>query len=64
MWIYIFIVLVILTIAYFVKKYIKRHTGVYKTKEDTGEVNAEDADTAVLHSKTGHMVERKQEWFF
>ena len=47
MWIYIFIVLVILTIAYFVKKYIKRHTGVYKTKEDAGEVNAEDADTAV-----------------
>jgi len=64
MWIYIFIVLVILTIAYFVKKYIKRHTGVYKTKEDAGEIDAEDADTAVLHSKTGHMVEKKQEWFF
>ena len=33
-------------------------------KEDAGELDAEDADTAVLHSRTGHMVEKKQEWFF
>ena len=49
----IFLVLVtILTIAYFVQKYIKRHTGVYLTREDAGEAEALDADTAVLHSKT------------
>ena len=35
------------------ENYLKRHTGVYETKED--------ADTAVLHSKTGHLVEKKQE---
>ena len=46
-----------------VGKYLKRHTGVYETKEDAGEHDANDADTAVLHSKTGHLVEKKQEWF-
>ena len=50
-------------IYYAVGKYIKRHTGVYETKEDAGEHDATDADTAVLHSKTGHLVEKKQEWF-
>ena len=58
------LVVLILTIAYFVKKYVKRHTGVYMTREDAGEAEALDADTAVLHSKTGHLVEKKQEWFF
>ena len=50
-------------IYYAVGKYLKRHTGVYETKEDAGEHDATDADTAVLHSKTGHLVEKKQEWF-
>ena len=63
-WICALILAVALTIAYFVRKYLKRHTGVYITKEDAGEANAQDADTAVLHSKTGHLVEKKQEWFF
>lgn len=58
------ILVVVLTIAYFVGKYVKRHTGVYITREDAGEANAPDADTAVLHSRTGHLVEKKQEWFF
>ena len=47
-----------------IKKYVKRHTGVYNTREDAGEAEALDADTAVLHSKTGHLVEKRQEWFF
>ena len=63
----LFIIAVILAIAfgiyYAVGKYVKRHTGVYETKEDAGEHDATDADTAVLHSKTGHLVEKKQEWF-
>ena len=63
-WISVVVLLIVLTIAYFVKKYLRRHTGVYITREDAGEVNAPDADTAVLHSKTGHLVEKKQEWFF
>ena len=40
------------------------HTGVYVTREDAGDAEALDADTAVLHSKTGHLVEKRQEWFF
>ena len=63
----LFLIAVILAIAfgiyYAVGKYVKRHTGVYETKEDAGEHDATDADTAVLHSKTGHLVEKKQEWF-
>ena len=31
-WVYLLIICLILTIAYFIKKYVKRHTGVYKTK--------------------------------
>ena len=50
-------------IYYAVGKYLKRHTGVYETKEDAGEHDATDADMAVFHSKTGHLVEKKQEWF-
>ena len=54
---------IVLAVAYAIGKYVKRHSGVYKTREDAGEAGASDADTAVLHSKTGHLVEKKQEWF-
>ena len=64
LWVVVLPLMVVLTIAYYVKKYLRRHTGVYETREDAGEAEALDADTAVLHSKTGHLVEKKQEWFF
>ena len=63
-WVCALIGLVGLSIYIAVKKYVKRHTGVYVTREDAGEAEALDADTAVLHSKTGHLVEKRQEWFF
>ena len=63
-WVCALIGLIGLSIYIAVKKYVKRHTGVYVTREDAGEAEALDADTAVLHSKTGHLVEKRQEWFF
>ncbi len=62
---YVFVLSVatVLLLAYLIGKYVKRHTGVYLTREDEGAEEATDADTAVLHSKTGHQVEKKQEWF-
>ena len=63
-WICALISLIVFSIYFVVKKYIRRHTGVYVTREDAGEAEALDADTAVLHSKTGHLVEKRQEWFF
>ena len=32
-------------------------------QEDEGDRDAEDADTAVLQSKTGHTVHKKKEWY-
>ena len=63
-WICALISLILFIIYVVVKKYIRRHTGVYVTREDAGDAEALDADTAVLHSKTGHLVEKRQEWFF
>lgn len=57
------ILAIVLGIAYVIGMYVKRQTGVYQTREDECVTEAFDADTAVLHSKTGHLVEKKQEWF-
>ena len=32
-------------------------------QEDEGDRDADDADTAVLQSKTGHTVHKKKEWY-
>ncbi|XP_023326156.1 cell adhesion molecule 2 [Eurytemora carolleeae] len=45
-------------------RYLCRTRGDYYTQEDEGNRNADDADTAVLCSKTGlHTVQKKKEWF-
>lgn len=57
----IFITIVILSVLF--GRYMNRHKGEYKTREDEGAQDAFDADTAVLQGKTGHLVEKKKEWF-
>ncbi|XKL68715.1 hypothetical protein PGB90_006484 [Kerria lacca] len=46
-----------------VGRYISRHKGDYLTQEEQGCDLAEDPDTAVMHSKTGHAIRKKREWF-
>ena len=42
---------------------MRRHKGAsYYTQEDTGDMQAVDADTAVLQARTGPRVERRREW--
>jgi len=44
--------------------YMCKTRGDYYTQEDEGNRHADDADTAVLCSKTGlHSVQKKKEWF-
>lgn len=57
----IFIVIVVLSVLF--GRYMNRHKGEYMTREDEGAQDAFDADTAVLQGKTGHLVEKKKEWF-
>ena len=57
----LFVALVVF--ALLLGKYHNRHKGQYITREDEGAHDAFDADTAVLQGKTGHVVEKKKEWF-
>lgn len=57
----IFLALVI--IAVLIGRYLSRHKGEYLTQEDVGADTAMDPDTAVVHSATGHQVQKKKEWF-
>nr|CAG4643694.1 EOG090X00DN [Lepidurus arcticus] len=57
----LFIALVCMAIL--IGRYMSRHKGDYVTQEDKGAENAADADFAVMHSTTGHHVEKKKEWF-
>jgi len=44
-------------------RYLTRTRGDYYTQEDEGYRDAEDADTAVLQSRTGLPVHKKKEWY-
>ena len=44
-------------------KYMSQHKGEYLTQEDKGAEIALDPDSAVVHSATGHQVQKKKEWF-
>ncbi|UYV79517.1 CNTNAP1 [Cordylochernes scorpioides] len=53
----------VILMAFLISRYIHRQKGEYRTHEDTGAKDAPDADTAVIHSRTGPEVPRKKEWF-
>ncbi|XP_011301961.1 neurexin-4 isoform X1 [Fopius arisanus] len=57
----IIIALIIMTIL--IGRYMSRHKGEYLTQEDKGAEMALDPDSAVVHSTTGHQVQKKKEWF-
>lgn len=57
------ILIAILILAFFVGRYVARHKGDYITQEDRGADIALDPDDAVIHSTTGHQVQKKREWF-
>lgn len=57
----IFLALVIMAIL--IGRYLARHKGEYLTQEDKGAESALDPDSAVVHSTTGHQVQKKREWF-
>ncbi|XP_050596211.1 neurexin-4 isoform X1 [Bombus affinis] len=57
----IIIALVIMTVL--IGRYMSRHKGEYLTQEDKGAEIALDPDSAVVHSATGHQVQKKKEWF-
>lgn len=52
-----------IVIAILIGRYVSRHKGDYLTQEEQGCDLAEDPDTAVMHSKTGHAIQKKREWF-
>ncbi|XP_054280158.1 neurexin-4 [Macrosteles quadrilineatus] len=57
----IFLALVIILIL--IGRYVARHKGEYLTQEDKGAESAMDPDSAVVHSATGHQVQKRREWF-
>lgn len=57
----IFLLLILILIL--IGRYVSRQKGEYKTHEDSGSKNAPDADTAVLHSQTGHGIKKNHEYF-
>jgi len=57
----VFLAFVILCIV--IGRYIHRHKGEYLTQEDAGADMAQDMDDAVVHSTTGHHVQKRKEWF-
>ncbi|KAK7865743.1 hypothetical protein R5R35_002076 [Gryllus longicercus] len=57
----IFLALVIMAIL--IGRYLARHKGEYLTQEDRGAESALDPDSAVVHSTTGHQVQKRKEWF-
>lgn len=58
-----FLFLLSIVIAILIGRYVSRHKGDYLTQEEQGCDLAEDPDTAVMHSKTGHAIRKKKEWF-
>ena len=53
----------LIIMCFILSRFISRHKGDYVTQEDHGATDAPDADTAVMHAKTGHHVIKKKEWF-
>ena len=57
------ILLALIIMAILIGRYMSRHKGEYLTQEDKGAEIALDPDSAVVHSTTGHQVQKKKEWF-
>ncbi|XP_044018099.1 neurexin-4 isoform X2 [Aphidius gifuensis] len=58
-----FIIIALIIMAILIGRYQSRHKGEYLTQEDKGAEMALDPDSAVVHSTTGHQVQKKKEWF-
>ena len=57
------ILFVSLIVTMGVLHYVRKQKGEsYYTQEDAGDFLGVDADTAVVHAKTGHKIEKKKEW--
>ena len=57
------LLLLLILISAGVCRYMRRHKGEsYYTQEDAGDLQAGDADTAVVQARTGPRVERRREW--
>ncbi|XP_014094325.1 neurexin-4 isoform X2 [Bactrocera oleae] len=59
----VILLLLLLLMIFLIGRYVHRHKGDYLTHEDEGANNADDQDEAVLHSRTGHQVTKRKEWF-
>ncbi|XP_012283135.1 neurexin-4 isoform X1 [Orussus abietinus] len=57
------ILIALVVMAVLIGRYMSRHKGEYLTQEDKGAEIALDPDSAVVHSATGHQVQKKKEWF-
>lgn len=57
------ILLALIVMMILIGRYMARHKGEYLTQEDKGAEVALDPDSAVVHSTTGHQVQKKKEWF-
>lgn len=57
------ILIALIIMAILIGRYMSRHKGEYLTQEDKGAEIALDPDSAVVHSTTGHQVQKKKEWF-
>ncbi|XP_034192438.1 neurexin-4 isoform X1 [Osmia lignaria lignaria] len=57
------IIIALVVMAVLIGRYMSRHKGEYLTQEDKGAEIALDPDSAVVHSATGHQVQKKKEWF-
>ncbi|XP_016910778.1 neurexin-4 isoform X1 [Apis cerana] len=57
------IIIALIIMAVLIGRYMSRHKGEYLTQEDKGAEIALDPDSAVVHSATGHQVQKKKEWF-
>lgn len=59
----VILLLLICLMVFLVGRYMHRHKGDYLTHEDQGADGAEDPDEAVMHSTTGHQVNKRKEWY-
>ncbi|XP_043289273.1 neurexin-4 isoform X1 [Venturia canescens] len=57
------ILIALIIMAILIGRYMSRHKGEYLTQEDKGAEVALDPDSAVVHSTTGHQVQKRKEWF-
>ena len=57
------ILIALIIMGILIGRYMSRHKGEYLTQEDKGAEVALDPDSAVVHSTTGHQVQKRKEWF-